>query len=47
VAILALHQHGGIVVGMHKAIFVLWLGAAATHVLVYLPRLSPLLRRAR
>jgi hypothetical protein len=47
VAILALHQRQGMVVGLHKASFVFWLGAAAIHVLVYLPRLPPLLHRGR
>ena len=47
VAILALHQRQGIVVGLHKASFVVWLGAAAIHVLVYLPRLPLFLRRTR
>jgi hypothetical protein len=47
VAILALHQRQGIVVGLHKASFVFWIGAAAIHVLVYLPRLPPLLHRSR
>jgi hypothetical protein len=46
-AILALHQRQGMVVGLHKASFVFWLGAAAIHVLVYLPRLPPLLHRSR
>jgi hypothetical protein len=35
------------VVALHKASFVFWLGAAAIHVLVYLPRLPPLLHRSR
>jgi len=47
VAILALHQRHGFVVGLHKASFVFWLGAAAIHVLVYLPRLPLLLHRSR
>jgi hypothetical protein len=47
VAILALHQHQGMVVGLHKASFVIWFGAAAIHVLIYAPRLLPLLRGAR
>jgi hypothetical protein len=46
-AILALHQRHGIVVGLHKASFVFWLGAAAIHVLVNLPRLPLFLRRTR
>ena len=47
VAILALHQRHGMVVGLHKASFVFWIGAAAIHVLVYAPRIPPALRRAR
>jgi hypothetical protein len=42
-----LHQQHGIIVGVHKAGFVLWFAAAAIHVRVYLPGLLPLLRRAR
>jgi hypothetical protein len=44
VAILALHQRKGLVVGLHEASFVFWLGAAATRVLVYPRGLAPLLR---
>ena len=47
VAILALHQRHGMVVGLHKASFVFWFGAAAIHVLVYARRIPPALRRAR
>jgi hypothetical protein len=47
VAILVLHQRHGMVVGLHKASFVFWIGAAAIHVLVYAPRIPPALRRAR
>jgi hypothetical protein len=47
VAILALHQRHGIVVGLHKASFVFWLAAAAIHVLVYAPRIPLLLRGTR
>jgi hypothetical protein len=46
VVILALHQHQGIVVGLHKASFVIWFGAAGIHVLVYARRIPALLRRA-
>jgi hypothetical protein len=46
VAILVLHQRHGIVVGLHKASFVFWIGAAGIHVLVYAPRLPRLLRGA-
>jgi hypothetical protein len=47
VAILALHQRQGTVVGLHKASFVFWFGAAGIHVLVYARRIPPLLRRTR
>jgi hypothetical protein len=47
VAILALHQRHGMVVGLHKASFVFWIGAAGIHVLVYARRIPPALRRAR
>ena len=47
VAILVLHQRQGIVVGLHKASFVFWIGAAGIHVLVYAPRIPLFLRRAR
>jgi hypothetical protein len=46
VAILAFDQRHGIVVGLHKASFVFWIGAAGIHVLVYGPRLPLLLRGA-
>jgi hypothetical protein len=45
VAILALHQRHGLVVGLHKASFAVWLGATGIHVLVYLRRLPHALRR--
>jgi hypothetical protein len=47
VAILLLHQRHGIVVGLHKASFVFWFGAAGIHVLVYVRRLPLLLPYAR
>jgi hypothetical protein len=47
VAILLLHQRHGIVVGLHKASFVFWFGAAGIHVLVYVRRLPFILGRAR
>ncbi len=46
VVILALHQHHGIVVGLHKASFVVWFGAAGIHVLAYARRIPLFLRRA-
>ena len=46
VAILLLHQRHGIIVGLHKASFVLWIGAAGIHVLVYAPRIPRLIRGA-
>jgi hypothetical protein len=47
VVILALHQHEGVVVGLHKASFVVCFGAAGIHVLVYARRIPSFLRRAR
>ena len=47
VAILALGQRQGPVVGLHKASFVIWFGAMAIHVLVYSPRLLRLLHSER
>jgi hypothetical protein len=38
VALLAVDQTQGTLVGLHKASFVVWLGATAIHVLVELPR---------
>jgi hypothetical protein len=45
VALLALDQRRGAVVGLHKASFVVWLGAAGVHVLTRLAPLSRALRR--
>jgi hypothetical protein len=39
VALLALDQTHGSIVGLHKASFVVWLGALGVHVLTRLPRL--------
>jgi hypothetical protein len=39
VALLALDQTHGSIVGLHKASFVVWLGAVGVHVLTRLPRL--------
>jgi hypothetical protein len=44
VAILALGQRHGFVVGLHKASFVVWFGAMGIHVLVYMLRLPRLIR---
>jgi hypothetical protein len=42
VALLALGPQGGFVLGLHKATFVVWLGAFGIHVLAYLLRLPRL-----
>jgi hypothetical protein len=39
VALLALHQHQGTLVGVHKGAFLVWLGAFALHVLAYVRRI--------
>jgi predicted alpha/beta-hydrolase family hydrolase len=39
VALLVLGQSHGTVVGLHKAAFVVWVGAAGVHVLVHVPKL--------
>jgi hypothetical protein len=44
VVLLALGQTHGTLVGVHKASFVVWLGAASLHVLAHLWRLPRLLR---
>jgi hypothetical protein len=44
VALLALGQTSGTLVGLHKASFVVWAGAAALHVLAHAPKLPGLLR---
>ncbi len=43
-ALLVLGQTEGAVVGLHKASFILWLGAAAVHVLAHVSKLPRLLR---
>jgi len=43
-ALLVLGQTEGTLVGLHKASFVLWFGAAGVHVLAHVPKLAPLLR---
>jgi len=44
VALLALGQTSGTVVGLHKASFVVWLGATGVHVLAHVLKLPGLLR---
>ena len=44
VALLALDQTQGTIVGLHKASFVVWLGAMSLHVLMRVFRLLPALR---
>jgi hypothetical protein len=46
IALLALDQMSGMVVGLHKASFLVWLGAVGVHVLVRMVRLPAALRRA-
>ena len=45
VALLALDQTHGTAVGLHKASFIVWLAAAAVHVLTRIVNLAPILRR--
>jgi hypothetical protein len=45
VALLALGQTHGLLVGLHKASFLVWVGAAAVHVLAHAAKLPRLLRR--
>jgi hypothetical protein len=45
IALLALDRTSGMVVGLHKASFLVWLGAVGVHVLVRLVRLPAALRR--
>ena len=45
VALLVLDQTQGTVVGLHKASFVVWVGAAGIHVLTRLPSMWHVLRR--
>lgn len=45
VALLALDRTDGTIVGLHKASFVVWLGAMSLHVLMRVFRLMPALRR--
>jgi hypothetical protein len=45
IALLALGQTEGTLVGLHKAAFILWLPVTAVHVLARLPRLGDALRQ--
>ena len=45
VALLALDRRHGALVGLHKASFIVWLGAAGIHVLAHLPELPRQLSR--
>jgi hypothetical protein len=47
VALLALDRTEGVIVGLHKASFVVWLGSVGLHVLVRLVRLPDALRLRR
>ena len=44
IALIVLGQTEGTVVGLHKASFLVWVGAAAVHVLAHAPKLPGLLR---
>jgi hypothetical protein len=44
IALLVLGQTEGAVVGLHKASFIVWFGAAGVHVLAHVPKLPRLLR---
>jgi hypothetical protein len=44
VALLAVNEVHGTLVGLHKASFVVWLGATAVHVLAHALKLPPLIR---
>ncbi len=44
VALLALGQTDGTIVGLHKASFLVWVGATGLHVLAHAPKLPRLLR---
>ena len=45
VALLALGETHGLLVGLHKASFIVWVGAAAVHVLAHAAKLPSLLRQ--
>ncbi len=44
VALLVLDQTGGTIVGLHKASFIVWVGATGVHVLTHVLKLPHLLR---
>ena len=45
VALIVFHIHHGLVVGIHKASFVIWLGAMSLHVLAHIQRVWALTSR--
>jgi len=45
IALVVAHPHGGLVLGLHKASFVIWFGAMSLHVLAHLQRVGRYLRR--
>lgn len=45
VALIVLRPGSDLILNIHKASFILWIGATSIHVLVYVRRLPPLLRR--
>jgi hypothetical protein len=45
IALVVAHPHGGLVLGLHKASFVIWFGAMSLHVLAHLQRVGHYLRR--
>jgi hypothetical protein len=45
VALLALHQRQGTLVGVHKGAFLVWLGAFALHVLAHIRKVPPAIAR--
>jgi hypothetical protein len=45
VALIVFHIHHGIVVGIHKASFIVWLGAMSLHVLAHIQRVWALTSR--
>jgi hypothetical protein len=47
IALIAFGQRGGLVLGVHKGSFVVWIGAMAVHFLVYVRRLPRLLGSRR
>jgi hypothetical protein len=45
VALIVFHIHHGLVVGIHKASFIVWLGAMSLHVLAHIPKVWALTSR--